>query len=67
MKENDFLEMLRSGDDAYNYTSEWFSKCVRMVDDEFGEGYSKSNPELIGRLVESCSRNLLASFNLLDK
>jgi hypothetical protein len=35
----------------------YFDEVVNYVDKQFGKGYSKDHPELIGLLVQSCVNN----------
>ena len=42
-------------DQASSTTDTYFRRMVRIIDDEFGDGYAKKNPELVGRLVQTCA------------
>lgn len=35
-------------------TSVFLSEAVMSIDTEFGKGFAKANPELVGRFVETC-------------
>jgi hypothetical protein len=49
-----------SADAAIGYTNEFFDAAVEKIDATFGKGFAKSNPMLIGALVQACSANLNA-------
>jgi hypothetical protein len=49
-----------SADAAISYTNEFFDAAVDKIDDTFGKGFAKSNPALIGALVQASSANLSA-------
>ncbi len=40
---------------------EYMRDCKRILDDEFGDGFAKNNPELLGRMVQACATDYGAS------
>ncbi len=40
--------------------NEYMVKCVEDIDNMFGEGYAKKNPELLGQMVIASSNDFLA-------
>lgn len=41
-------------------SNDYFLKAIENIDNQFGEGYSKDNPELIGSFMVSSSNDYLA-------
>lgn len=39
----------------------YLAKAVTAIDEEFGEGYAKSNPELVGAFIQSCALDYQAA------
>ena len=48
-------EILRQ---ASMVTADYFRAAIGTIDQEFGEGYAKKHPELIGALVQAASKDL---------
>jgi len=36
-----------------------FREAIIDIDDMFGEGYAKANPELVGQYIRSCSNDVM--------
>lgn len=35
----------------------YLDDCIQILDERFGEGYAKNNPELLGQMVEACAQD----------
>lgn len=55
MKENVDKNLVGALKDAANDTEELFQKMIGKIDNQFGPGYAKEHPELVGSLVQSAS------------
>jgi hypothetical protein len=40
----------------------YLMEAVQMIDAEFGEGYAKSHPSLVGAFIQTCALDYLACF-----
>lgn len=40
----------------------WMAKAVRLIDEEFGEGYARAHPELVGAFINAASRDYAANW-----
>jgi len=47
-----------AGETAIAYTSDFLVAAVERIDAEFGAGFSKENPALVGNFLIACSNNL---------
>jgi len=48
----DFTELFRQ---APMTTSGYMDKAIQTIDEAFGEGYAKNNPQLVGDFIKACS------------
>jgi hypothetical protein len=62
--ETSMSDIIEESDDAaaaaISYTNEFFDAAVAKIDGAFGEGHARSNPALIGALVQASAANLSA-------
>lgn len=56
-------------DQASMTAATYFRKAVETIDDQFGEGYAKAHPELVGAFMRTCTADFSACFtsDFLDK
>ncbi|NQY21457.1 MAG: hypothetical protein HRT40_09135 [Campylobacteraceae bacterium] len=40
-------------------TKMYFKEAIKDIDELFGEGYAKANPELVGQYIRSCSNDVM--------
>ena len=46
---------------AFETARECFGKAIRVIDEEFGEGYSKKHPEIVGMYMQTIVADLNTS------
>lgn len=37
-------------------------EAVKIIDEQFGSGYAKKNPELVGSFIQACASDFQAGF-----
>jgi hypothetical protein len=42
-------------------TNEYLSEAIKEIDNTFGEGYAKANPELVGAYISTCAIDVAAA------
>jgi hypothetical protein len=42
-------------------TNEYLSAAIKEIDSNFGEGYAKTHPELIGAYIQTCAIDFAAA------
>ena len=48
-------------DQASKTAGTYFDDAIRNLDNEFGEGYAKENPSLVGDFMKVCERDFSSS------
>lgn len=45
-------------------THDWMLRAVRDIDEIFGEGYARANPQLVGMYIQTAALDFLTGFGL---